>query len=136
MIKINSFSEELYQQLKYYIESNSLFNPKVLKNVKENQYPLVVFETNSNIKGFETREKQIQMRKLSFEISIFAITMNENDSSVICDELAQLVTEVMQGYYNMQGGLDAKLKNINVSKATKYVMHFTCDWYMQKNIVY
>ena len=43
---INGKTNEIYQLLKEYIVKKSKYNPSVLKNVIDNQYPLVVFENN------------------------------------------------------------------------------------------
>ena len=135
---INRKINEIYQVLKEYIAKKSKYNPFVLKNVIDNKYPLVVFENNVNTLDYRTQDRYRldQVRSLSFEINIFAITQNNIDSSIICDELANLVCDVMQEYYGMQGGLDAKLKNINSSKATKYVLHFTCKVDVRRNKIY
>lgn len=135
---INGKTNEIYQLLKEYIVKKSKYNPSVLKNVIDNKYPLVVFENNVNTLDYRTQDRYRldQVRSLSFEINIFAITQNSIDSSIICDELANLVCDVMQEYYGMQGGLDAKLKNINSSKATKYVLHFTCKVDVRRNKIY
>lgn len=135
---INGKINEIYQLLKEYIVKKSKYNPSVLKNVIDNKYPLVVFENNINTLDYRTQDRYRidQVRSLSFEINIFAITQNSIDSSIICDELANLVCDVMQEYYGMQGGLDAKLKNINSSKATKYVLHFTCKVDVRRNKIY
>lgn len=135
---INGKINEIYQLLREYIVKKSKYSPSVLKNVIDNKYPLVVFENNINTLDYRTQDRYRidQVRSLSFEINIFAITQNNIDSSIICDELANLVCDVMQEYYGMQGGLDAKLKNINSSKATKYVLHFTCKVDVRRNKIY
>ena len=142
MLDINKKSEEIFENLKKYILSKYVkkFNEEieVKKNVVDNTYPLVVFETNANTINSITQDfyRLDQVRNLSFEVSIFAININNTNSSVICDELANLVCQVMSGYYGMQGGIDAKLKNINTTKATKYVLHFNCQWNVRQNILY
>lgn len=135
---INRKINEIYQVLKEYIVKKSKYNPIVLKNVIDNKYPLVVFENNVNTLEYRTQDRYRldQVRNLSFEINIFAIAQDNIDSSIICDELTNLVCDVMQEYYGMQGGLDAKLKNINSSKATKYVLHFTCKVDVRRNKIY
>ena len=135
---INGKTNEIYQLLKEYIVKKSKYNPSVLKNVIDNQYPLVVFENNVNTLDYRTQDRYRldQVRSLSFEINIFAIKQNNIDRCMLCDELANLVCDVMQEYYGMQGGLDAKLKNINSSKATKYVLHFTCKVDVRRNKIY
>ena len=142
MININLKSEEIYQALKEYITSQYVKKKdeviQVKKNVVDNAYPLVVFETNTNNIDSITQDRYRldQVRNLSFEISIFAITIGSINSEVICDELANYVCDVMSSYYGMQGGIDAKLKNINTAKATKYVLHFNCKWNVRQNIIY
>lgn len=139
MININAKSEEIFENIKKYLTAKSKYAPSIKKNVVDNVYPLVVFETNLNESDSITQDfyRLDQTRRLSFEINIFAIDINSVNSSVICDELSNLVCDVMQGYYLMQGGIDAKLKNINTSKATKYVLHFTYLWNLRQNrIIY
>lgn len=142
MRDINSKSEEIFNNLKKYIQAKYVVKQKetieIKKNIVDNTYPLVVFETNANSTHTTTQDfyRLDQVRNLSFEISIFAININQINSSVICDELANLVCYVMTQYYGMQGGIEAKLKNINTAKATKYVLHFNCRWNVRQNILY
>lgn len=142
MLNINRKSDEIFQNLKKYIQSKYVKKQNeelsILKNVVDNQYPLVVFETNANNVDSISRDmyRLDQVRNLSFEISVFAVTIGDISSSVICDELSNYICEVMTLYYGMQGGIDAKLKNINTAKATKYVLHFSCKWNVRQNIIY
>lgn len=142
MSDINKKSEEIFNNLKKYIQAKYVVKQKenieIKKNIVDNTYPLVVFETNANTSDYITQDnfRLDQVRNLSFEISIFAININQINSSVICDELANLVCYVMTEYYGMQGGIDFKSKNINAAKATKYVLHFNCKWNVKQNILY
>lgn len=142
MIDINKKSEEIFNNIKKYIQAKYVKKQneqvEIKKNIVDNTYPLVVFETNANTSDYITQDtfRLDQVRNLSFEISIFAININQINSSVICDELANLVCQVMNVYYGMQGGIDAKLKNINPAKATKYVLHFNCKWNVKQNTLY
>jgi hypothetical protein len=139
---INEKSNEIFNSLKKYIEQAYIKkkNEEVLikKSVVDNKYPLVVFETSSNRTESMSQDKHRldEVRNLSFEISIFAINIDTIDSTTICDELADLVCEVMSYYYGMQGGIDAKLKNINTAKATKYILHFSCKWSVRQNMIF
>ena len=137
-MSVNSFSEKLYEILKDYLKGQSLYNPIVLDSVVDNKYPLVVFETNTNTLDSITQDRYRldQVRNLSFEISVFAVNINEVSSIDICEEISNLICELMNVYYGMQGGIDAKLKNINTAKATKYVLHFNCKWNVRQNIIY
>lgn len=138
MINIKELSNSIFKYLKKEIDKNNQYNAQIKKNVVDKMYPLVVFEENANILDSQTRDiyRLDIVRNLSFEISIFAITQNNIDSSIICDELANIISGVMEGKFGMQGGLDACLKNINTDKATKYVMHYNCKWNVRQNIIY
>ena len=137
-MNINRKSEEIYELLKKYLQKASKYKPFVLDSVVDNKYPLVVFETNTNNIDSITQDRYRldQVRNLSFEISVFAININETSSIDICEEISNLVCEVMNEYYGMQGGIDARLKNINIAKTTKYVLHFNCKWNVRQNIIY
>ena len=75
---INGKINEIYQLLREYIVKKSKYNPSVLKNVIDNKYPLVVFENNINTLDYRTQDRYRidQVRSLSFEINIFAITLD------------------------------------------------------------
>ena len=142
VLNINKKSDEIFNNLKRFILAK--YTPKdneqieVLKNVVDNKYPLVVFETNSNSTDSLTQDeyRMDHVRNLSFEVNILAINIGHIDASVICEELSNLVCYVFNQYYGMQGGIDAKLKNINPAKAKKYVLHFNCKWNVRQNILY
>lgn len=141
MININSLNNEIFDTLKRVIESESNnHNAIVRKRVIEKQYPLIIFECRSNTQSSASRDFYgiERTRALSFEIDIYAVDDRKNNISaeMICDDLENLVTQVMQGIYRMQGGTDAKLHNINSENATQYVLHFNCEWYMNKKIIY
>ena len=137
MKDIFEISNHIFKYLKNHIEKNSKYNPKVSQNIEEKKYPLVVFEDMlNNISSQNLGECKLDVvRSLNFEISIFAINSNGISSQYICEELSNLVCEIMQDKFNMQGGLDNCLKNINTDKATKYILHFNCEWNIGNNII-
>lgn len=140
MINFNYKYEEIFNNIKNYIQK---YYPstKVIKhrNIKL-QYPCIVVEENSNILGSMTKDSYgaEHIRELSYEVTIYAIddVTNQKTSFEICDELSQMVLELMQQHYRMQGGVDAKIPFINDQNATQYTLHFSCQWYMNKNKVY
>ncbi len=131
-------NKKIYQSLKDYINAKSEYNPFVLRTAVDNKYPLVVFEDKSDLVDMQTQDRYRlnETRNANYEISIFAINVGETSSDEICNELSQLVIDVMQRYYGMQGGIDAKLKNINTSKAMKVVLHFNCIYDARRNFIY
>lgn len=140
MISINSLPNQIFETLKTYVEENNQYNAIVRKKPIKNTYPIIIFQTNSNIQSSSTKDCYglERIRNLSFEISILAVdkTKEQVSSMKICDDLEDLVTQVMQGIYHMDGGTDAKITNINDSNASQYILHFNCEWFMQKNIIY
>lgn len=131
-------ANEIYSNLKDYISNKSKFKPEIKRTVIKNIYPLVVFEelTNTLESVSQDCNSLEEMRNLSYEINIYAIPQNEIDADQICSEIANLVMNIMQKYYHMQGGLDARFININSSKATQYTLRFYCKWYMARNMIY
>lgn len=138
MINIKELSNSIFKYLKKEIEKDNKYGTQIKKNVVDKAYPLIVFENNTNTLDSQSRDiyRLDVIRNLSFEISIFATSQDSIDSSVICDELSNIVSYVMEGKFGMQGGLDACLKNINTDKATKYVLHYNCKWNVRQNIIY
>lgn len=138
MIDIMELPMYVFNKIKKYVLENSNYNPKVFQNVVDKTYPLIVVENNSNRLYSQTQDiyRLDVTRALSFEISILAINVENVDSSIICNELSNLVNYVMQEELNMQGGLDACLKNINTDKATKYILHYNCILDARHNIIY
>ena len=80
MLNINRKSDEIFQNLTKYIQSKYVKKQNeelsILKSVVDNQYPLVVFETNTNNVDSLSRDvyRLDQVRNLSFEISVFDLT--------------------------------------------------------------
>lgn len=145
IININSLSNEIYKKLKEFVENNDKtksinHNAIVRKRLILQQYPLIVFNCRTNNESFKTKDNLCieKGRQLSFEIDIYAIDdlKNEISSKQICEDLESIVTYFMQYIYKMKGGTDAKITNINSANATQYTLHFNCEWYINKNIIY
>lgn len=134
-MKPNDKVNEIFNVLKNHILSKSKYSPEVKRSVVDNKYPLVVFEKRSSpYESLSQDEHRLdKVVNFSFEVSIFATDIKNTNSEIICDELEELVNDVMSDYYLMQGGLDAKLKNINTSKATKYVLHYACKYCVRQD---
>lgn len=140
MINVNYKYEEVFNNIKTYI--NKYYQDvKVIKHrAIKLQYPCVVVEQNSNILGSMSKDSygKEHTRELSFEITIYAV---DNQAKQItgyqtCEQLEQMVINVMQRHYRMQGGTDARLPFINQDNATQFTLHFSCEWLMDKNIIY
>lgn len=138
MISVNSLKDEIFSTLRDYVkkEFKLVEGVRIMQYVEENSYPLIVFENNTNNISSRTRDRIYETRNLSFTIDIYAINVGSINSLQICEELSDLVINVMQGIYDMNGGITAKLSNINTAKATKFVLHFNCEWWTNKNKIF
>lgn len=132
-------NDEIFNILKEYISKKSKYNPTyVFQSVVENKYPLIVFEKRSNPTDSISQDiyKLDKVINMNFEISVFAVNQENINANTICEDLSQLVSELFEDYYGMQGGLDAHLKNINTSNASKCVLHYSCKYNPRRNILY
>lgn len=132
-------SDEIYNVLKQYVLKKSKYDPLyVFQSVVENKYPLIVFEKRSNLTDSISQDiyKLDKVINMNFEISVFAVNNENTNANTICEDLSQLISELFEDYYGMQGGLDAHLKNINTSNASKCVLHYSCKYNPKRNIIY
>lgn len=96
-------NEEIYQNLKDYINENASVSTKVARVKIRNEYPLIVFEEARNELNTTTTTYDNTTRLLNYNVNIYC--SDRIDNFEVCQELVVLVTNVMQGYYKMQGGL-------------------------------
>lgn len=135
MIDIKLKTNEVFELLKDYIASKSKYCNKVVQSNINLTYPMVVFSELGNTKASQTIDKRQTIRNLSFQIDIYTVN-NENISSlVIADEIKQYVVELMEGYFNMKGGYENQLLNINSAKATQTILRYNCQWFVEKNLI-
>lgn len=137
---INAKSQEIFETISYYVNHNNEYNAFVKKRELNKTYPLICFENRQNTLSSSSKDNNSleKIRSLSFEISILAIDNNkEQISSIeICEYYENIIAYVMESLYKFKGGTDAKIYNINEDKATKFVMHYYCEWFVAKNITY
>lgn len=137
---INAKSHEIFETIVYYVNQNNKYNAVVKKRELNSVYPIICFENRQNTLSSSSQDNNSleRIRSLSFEISILAIDNNkEQISSIeICEYYESIIAHVMESLYKFRGGTDAKIYNINEDKATKFVMHYYCEWFVAKNITY
>lgn len=134
MIDIKLKTNEIFNLLKDYVISKSKYCQKVVQTNINITYPMVAFTELTNTKVSQSIDKRQTIRALSFQIDIYTIDGDNNISSlVIADEIKQCVVELMEGYYNMQGGSENQLLNINSAKATQTILRYNCQWFVEKN---
>lgn len=134
MIDVNSKFYEVFENLKNYIKANYDKEVNIWQYVEDDiKYPLILCQTITNNLTSNTIDRVYETRSVSFNVEIYALSNEEEFGFEICDRLSNLVIDIFQRIYNMQGGIIAKLQNINTAKAFKIVMNFRCDWWLNKN---
>lgn len=137
---INYKANEIYNTINLYLSKNNKYNAKLKKRELNSFYPIICFENRSNVVNSSSLDNNTldKIRSLSFEISILAVDNNkEQVSSIeICEYYENIIAYVMENVYKLKGGTDAKIYNINDEKATKFVMHYYCKWFVGKNMIY
>lgn len=130
--------KSLFKTLNEYITTNSQFNPKVSTfKIDKITQPLVVFTEMSNIQDLKSTHRKILTRNLNYYINIYAIQQDNISALQICEELAQLVLDVMQGYYGMNGGLTTAIPRYDGQAVTyQFVMTFTTKVNVNSNLIY
>ena len=127
---------EIYQNLKDYIKSNASVETYIARNKISNKYPLIVFEEARNELNTRSTTYDNTSRLLNYNINIYC--SNDEKSLEIVNELVVLVTNLMQGYYKMQGGLIAVLPGFDETNKGSYQanLRFTSRFIPTQNKLY
>lgn len=104
-------NEEIFKNLQTYIKENASVETWVGRNRTQNKNPIIVFQEARNELQTRSTTNDNTTRFLNYNINIYC-SHNVNSYDII-KELVVLVTNVMQGYYRMQGGLIAILPNFD-----------------------
>ena len=97
-------NKQVFEFLRNYIKEKASVDTWVgrVKIVKDDK-PIVVFEEARNELDTQSTTYDNTTRLLNYNINIYC--SKKANSYEISQELAQLVVEVMQGYYHMSGGV-------------------------------
>lgn len=114
-------NEEIFTNLKSFVEENASCEVWVGRNKVEEQKNVVIFEETNNLLLTHSTTFDNTTRALTYNIEIYC-RQNE-DNYQVAKEIAILVLEVMQDHYKMIGGINAILptfdgKNKNSYQAT------------------
>ena len=114
-------NREIFDNLKEYIIENASV-PTFVRRVRTLQdYPLIVFQEARNEIESRSTTYDNTTRLLNYNINIYC--NHRVDNLEICEELALLVSEVMQGYYKMQGGVIARIPTYDDKNQTSYLIN-------------
>lgn len=109
----------MYQYSKEYIQSNSKYNPAVLKTTPQeiNQFPLVVIPECKLILKDETLKHKEKEYRLIFDIELYSTDKSVGSKKVarqsIIAELEKLIYEVFEEHYLMRVAEPKSTPNID-----------------------
>lgn len=121
---------ELYLEFKQFIEENSIYSPRVVKDFtyKSSYFPVVDFKHDNSV---ETENRTLDGIEYydneSFSITIYAQDKGSISRNVIIDELVRLTHIFMGVKYNMQRSYCRNLPNLDTDVGRK-IMKYKCRW--------
>lgn len=120
---------ELYKEYKLYVESNSKYNVKVVKNYNYDStyFPIIDFSyentTNSNNSTIDRIE---YYDNEYFQITLYVKDDGNISRNVITEELIQLTRKFMEGYKNMYRTSCRPIPNLDTS-VLRTVIEYQCQ---------
>ena len=129
---IKNIYETIFEELKTYLQDNSLYNPYVYKKEPNNKlFPVVVVKELFNESNYTTLKYTDEIYYIDLEINIYAIQNNNVSNMTICNELTYLIEKFFKENYKVKvriskdvPNLDTlvyrNLVNINFKVETKY----------------
>lgn len=109
-------NQEILVNLNDYIQKNASVKTWVGRVKVNNTSPIVVFSEARNELQTRSTTYNNTTRIINYNINIYCEKLV--NSYEIVEELITLVTNVMQGYYNMTGGLTAMIPTFDDNKAS------------------
>lgn len=119
---------KLYLEYKTYIESNSQYSPKVVKNYnyEKSQFPIIDFSYDDSVNtddatigGIEYYDREY------FIITIYTIDKGNVSRNVIADELKQLTHKFMGRYKGMTRTTCKPIPNMD-TQVLRTLMKYEC----------
>lgn len=135
---MDGYFEKLFQGLKSYVSSKSIYAPYISKKAKESIFPLVVLSVsnNTNIANLGFYE-QIDMLSLTVEISTINLEFDGGmvDAMIVANELHKLVNEYMGVMCGLKRTYDSPTPNVD-KNVYRIVMRYTVKINRTKNMIY
>ena len=120
---------KLFLEYKEYIETNSIYSPKVVKNYNydKQDFPIIDFNydnsTNSNdatVDGIEYYDNEY------FSVTIYAKDKGNISKNIITEELIQLTHKFLGRYKGMKRTLCRPIPNLDTN-VLRTVMNYQCQ---------
>lgn len=113
---INNIYETIFEELKNYLQDNSLYNPYVYKKEPNNKlFPVVVVKELFNESNYTTLKYTDEIYYIDLEINIYAIQYNEVSNMTICNELTYLIEKFFKDNYKVKVNVSKDVANLDTS---------------------
>lgn len=117
--------DEIFEYSKNYIKSNSIYNPKVVKDTPQQEkfFPVVIIkQIRDNIIN-ENLDKTDQRFRIVFEIEIYSIDEENTAKQEITKELIRLVNDVFDEHYGFNRRTNSNIPNIDLNVDRQYMRY-------------
>ena len=121
---------DLFLEYKQFIEENSIYNPKVVKDFtyKSTYFPIVDFKHDDSIETYNRTLDQIEYYDdEEFSITFYAQDKGNTSRNVIIDELVRLTHVFMGINKNMTRTYCKNIPNLDTDVGRK-IMKYKCRW--------
>ena len=121
---------DLFLEYKQFIEENSIYNPKVVKDFtyKSTYFPIVDFKHDDSIETYNRTLDQIEYYDdEEFSITFYAQDKGNISRNVIIDELVRLTHVFMGINKNMTRTYCKNIPNLDTDVGRK-IMKYKCRW--------
>ena len=121
---------QLYLEFKQFIEENSQYQPRVVKDFtfKSTYFPIVDFKHDDS---YETRNRTLDQLEYydneEFSITIYAQDKGNLSRNVIIDELTKLTHVFMGLHKNMRRSYCRSIPNLDTDVGRK-IIKYKCRW--------
>lgn len=127
MLFENIFNNNIYPNLKEYVELNSIYKPKVLKNTPLDSkiFPIVPIKLLPIEKQYNNLNYGEEIYTFGIEINIYAQDqingINKLSKKTICDEVTNVILNYLEVTYHMNLKVEYDVPNIDENIHRNYI---------------
>lgn len=119
----------LFLEYKTYIESNSQYSPKVVKdfNYDNSYFPTISFNNQNSINSYDATVDGIEYYDdENFEVIIYAIDKGNISKNIITEELVELTQKFLGKYKGMKRTLCTPIPNMDTN-VLRTLVNYQCQ---------
>lgn len=106
--------DEIYNYAKTYIQQNSIYAPKVLKDTPVNKkFPIIIIKQIRDDLYNENLDKTDQRFNIGYEVEIYTINKENIAKQTIANELIRLINDVFDEHYGFYRKSSHEAPNID-----------------------